>query len=84
VLVTSTQPDGLYLQLGAFGAREGADEFRIKAYQQLPWLNETMYIVSRDRLHRVQLGPFADRAAAQAVADRIRDTLQLKPVFVLR
>jgi rare lipoprotein A len=84
VLATSTQPDGMYLQLGAFGAREGAEEFRIKAYQQLPWLNETMFIVARDRLHRVQLGPFADRAAAQAVADRIRDTLQLKPVFVLR
>jgi rare lipoprotein A len=84
VLATSTQPDGMYLQLGAFGAREGAEEFRIKAYQQLPWLNETMYIVARDGLHRVQLGPFADRAAAQAVADRIRDSLQLKPVFVLR
>ena len=84
VLATSTQPDGVYLQLGAFGAREGADEFRTKTYQQLPWLVETMYIVARDRLHRVQLGPFPDRAAAQSVADRIRDTLQLKPVFVLR
>ena len=84
VLATSTQPDGVYLQLGAFGAREGAEEFRTKAYQQLPWLVETMYIVARDRLHRVQLGPFQDRMAAQAVADRIRDTLQLKPVFVLR
>jgi rare lipoprotein A len=84
VLATSTQPDGVYLQLGAFGAREGAEEFRIKTYQQLPWLAETIYIVARDRLHRVQLGPFADRGAAQAVADRIRDTLQLKPVFVLR
>jgi len=84
VLATSTQPDGVYLQLGAFGAREGAEEFRTKAYQQLPWLVETMYIVARDRLHRVQLGPFPDRIAAQAVADRIRDTLQLKPVFVLR
>jgi rare lipoprotein A len=84
VLATSTQPDGVYLQLGAFGGREGAEEFRTKAYQQLPWLVETMYIVARDRLHRVQLGPFQDRVAAQAVADRIRDTLQLKPVFVLR
>ena len=84
VLATSTQPDGIYLQLGAFGAREGAEEFRIKTYQQLPWLNETILIVSRDRLHRVQLGPFSDRANAQATADRIRDALQLKPVFVLR
>lgn len=84
VLPTSTQPDGVYLQLGAFGAPEGAEEFRIKTYQQLPWLNETMYIVARDRLHRVQLGPFVDRAAAQGIADRIRESLQLKPVFVLK
>ena len=84
VLATSTQADGVYLQLGAFGAQEGAEEFRIKTYQQLPWLNETIYIVARDRLHRVQLGPFADRAAAQTIADRIRESLQLKPVFVLR
>jgi len=84
VLATTALADGLYLQLGAFGARENAEEFRTKAYQQLTWLNEAMHIVSRDRLHRVQLGPFPDRAAAQAVADRIRDALQLKPVFVLR
>ena len=84
VLPVSTQPDGMYLQLGAFGAREGAEEFRVKTYQQLPWLNETMYIVARDRLYRVQLGPYPDRGVAQTIADRIREALQLKPVFVLR
>jgi rare lipoprotein A len=84
VLQTSIQPDGMYLQLGAFGARDGAEEFRVKTYQQLPWLTETLYIVTRDRLHRVQLGPFADRGVAQGMADRIRESLQLKPVFVLK
>lgn len=84
ILPTSTQPDGVYLQLGAFGAAAGAEEFRIKTYQQLPWLTETIYIVSSGNLHRVQLGPYADRAAAQAIADRIRDSLQLRAVFVVR
>jgi rare lipoprotein A len=84
VLAASVQPDGVYLQLGAFGAREGAEEFRIKTYQQLPWLTETLYIVARDRLHRVQLGPYKDRPAAQAVANRIREALQLAPMFVVR
>lgn len=84
VLPTSTQADGVYLQLGAFGAREGAEEFRVKTYQQLPWLTESMFIVDRDRLHRIQLGPYKDRSAAQAVADRIRDSLQLVPMFVLK
>jgi rare lipoprotein A len=84
VLTTATQPDGIYLQLGAFGAAAGAEEFRIKTYQQLPWLTETIYIVARDGLHRAQLGPYADRAAAQAVADRIRESLDLRAVFVVR
>jgi len=83
-LPTSTQPDGIYLQLGAFGAREGADEFRTKVYQQLGWLNDTIYIVARDRLFRVQLGPYKDRAEAGAVAEKIRESLQMTPVFVLK
>ncbi|MFN0162440.1 MAG: septal ring lytic transglycosylase RlpA family protein [Burkholderiales bacterium] len=84
VLATASQPDGVYLQLGAFGAAAGAEEFRIKTYQQLPWLTEAIYIVARDGVHRVQLGPYADRAAAQVIADRIRETLQLRAVFVVR
>lgn len=83
-LPTSTQPDGVYLQLGAFGARDGAEEFRTKVYQQLPWLNETIYIVARDRLFRVQLGPYKDRVAAGAAAEKIRETLQFTPMFVLK
>jgi len=83
-LPTSTQPDGVYLQLGAFGAREGAEEFRIKVYQQLSWLNDTIYIVARERLFRVQLGPYKDRAEAGVAAEKIRETLQFTPVFVLK
>ena len=83
-LPISTQPDGVYLQLGAFGARDGAEEFRIKTYQQLPWLTQTIYIVSQANLHRVHLGPYADRSGAQAIADRIREALQFKPIFVLK
>jgi rare lipoprotein A len=83
-LPTSTQPDGVYLQLGAFGARDGADEFRTKVYQQLGWLNDTIYIVARDRLFRVQLGPYKDRVEAGAVAEKIRQSLQFTPMFILK
>jgi rare lipoprotein A len=78
------QPDGVYLQLAAFGAREGAEEFRIKTYQQLPDLTETIFIVTQNNLHRLHLGPYKDRAAAQAAADKLRDALQMKPVFVVK
>jgi rare lipoprotein A len=83
-LQTSTQPDGVYLQLGAFGARDGAEEFRAKVYQELSWLTDTIYIVARDRLFRVQVGPYKDRAAATVAAEKIRETMQLTPVFVLK
>jgi rare lipoprotein A len=83
-LPTSNQPDGIYLQLGAFGAREGAEEFRIKVYQQLSWLTETAYIVARDRLFRVQLGPYKDRTEAAGIAEKIRQALQFKPMFILK
>jgi rare lipoprotein A len=83
-LPTSTQPDGVYLQLGAFGAREGADEFRTKVYQQLGWLNDAIYIVARDRLFKVQLGPYKDRTEAAAMAEKVRQGMQLSPVFVLK
>jgi cell division protein FtsN len=70
--------------LGAFGARDGAEEFRAKVYQRLGWLTETAYIVARDRLFRVQLGPYKDRAEAAGVAEKIRESLQFSPMFILK
>lgn len=83
-LPTATQPDGVYLQIGAFGARENAESFRTRVSQQLAWLTETIFVVPGNNLHRLQVGPYRNRDEAGKIAERIRDTLQLKPVFVLR
>ncbi len=83
-LPTTTQPDGVYLQIGAFGARENAESFRTRVSPQLAWLTEAIFVVSGNNLHRLQVGPYKNRDDAGKIAEKIRETLQLKPVFVLR
>ena len=83
-LPTSTQPDGVYLQIGAFGARDNAESFRAHISRELGWLAETVYIVSGANISRVQVGPYKNRDEAGKIAEKIRETLQLKPVFVLK
>ena len=83
-LATSTQPDGTYLQIGAFGARDNAESFRARVQRDLAWLTESIYVVPGPTVNRVQIGPYKSRDEAGKIAEKIRDTLQLKPVFVLK
>ena len=80
----SAEAGGVYLQLGAFSARENAENFRAKINGQLSWLDRAIEILPRDGLFRLHVGPYRDRAEAGAIADRIRDALDLKAVFVTR
>ncbi|MGB7542282.1 MAG: septal ring lytic transglycosylase RlpA family protein [Burkholderiales bacterium] len=80
----AAEANGIFLQLGAFSARENAENFRVKIYQQLAWLNQPIRIERKGGLFRLHLGPYRNRAEATGVADRIRDSLELKPVVVVR
>lgn len=75
---------GIYLQLGAFSARDNAENFRVRVYQQLAWLNDPIRIVARGGMYRLDLGPYRDRAEAAGMAEKIRDALQFRPVVVVR
>jgi rare lipoprotein A len=75
---------GIYLQLGAFSGRDNAENFRIRVYQQLTWLNDAIQIFSRDGMFRLHLGPYRDRDEANVMAEKIREALQFKPVVVVR
>jgi rare lipoprotein A len=80
---TVAEAKGIYLQLGAFSARESAENFRVRVYRELPWLSEPIHVVggSPTRLH---LGPFKSQEEARAMADRIQAELNLRPVLVVR
>jgi rare lipoprotein A len=79
--VVTQETAGLYLQLGAFSSRENAESFRNHISGDLPWLNEPIAIVSRDGLNRVRLGPYRTREEAQAIADKVRASLNFDPVI---
>ena len=80
----AAEANGVYLQLGAFSARQNAESFLARISGQLPWLDKAIEIFQRDGLFRLHLGPFRDRTEAGGIADRISDALDLKAVFVIR
>ena len=73
---------GIFLQLGAFSARDNADSFRNRVYQQLAWLNDAIQIHSRNGMYRLHLGPFRDRDEATSMAEKIRAELDFKPLLI--
>lgn len=75
---------GVFLQLGAFGSRENADDFLGKMRVELDTLAAPLQVVAKDNLFRVHAGPYADRATAAREAARIDERLGLKPFVVVR
>ena len=75
---------GVYLQLGAFSARESAENFRARLQRELAWLAEALHVFAGDALFRLQLGPYRSQDEARAVAERIQRELNLAPMLVVR
>ena len=78
------EPAGIWLQLGAFSSREGAESFRDHATRELTWLHEPIDISARDGLNRVRLGPYRNRTEANAIGDKVRETLGFSPTLIAR
>ena len=77
-------PPGVYIQLGAFTNPENADLLRNALGRELEWLNEPVHIAAGGNFHRVQIGPYRDRAGAERAAARIVSDMGGKPAFVTR
>jgi rare lipoprotein A len=78
------QAASVYLQLGAFAARESAENFRARVLRELAWLSQAIHVVAGDALYRLQLGPFRSHDDARRVAERIRAELNVAPLVVVR
>lgn len=74
----------LFLQLGAFSARESAENFRARIARELAWLSDTIQVVAGGTLFRLQVGPYRTQADARSIADRIQSELGLRPMIVGR
>ena len=80
-----TAPRGsVWLQLGAFASADNAENLKNHLARELDWLPEPLRIISGGGLHRLQLGPYASRADADRVAERIRSSLGGRPTIVIR
>ena len=73
---------GIYLQLGAFSSQANAESFRDTIRKQLSWLDRPIRIERHDRLFRLHLGPYPNRGAASATAEKIRAELDFKPLVI--
>ena len=80
----TTDAGGIYLQLGAFGSRENAENFLARMKIQIEWLASTLHVVSRDGLFRVHAGPYAREADARQAADRVSQALGVRPYVLTR
>ena len=81
---TSSAPKGIFLQLGAFANADNAESLKNHLADELDWLAEPMHIQPGGGIHRLQLGPYASRAEADKVAEKIRSALGAKPTVVVR
>ena len=82
--VVAQELAGVWLQLGAFSSVEGAESFRDRATRQMPWVFEPISVTQRDGLHRVRLGPYRTREEADAIADKVRQSLGYAPIVTNR
>ena len=81
---TAQAAPGFWLQLGAFGQRDGAVGFQQRVAREIDWLAPLMAIFNERKLHRLQAGPYASRADAAGAADRVRAAISLVPAIVER
>jgi rare lipoprotein A len=79
-----TEAQGVFLQLGAFSAREAAENFRVRVYRELAWLSEAIQVVASGAVFRLHLGPYRTQDEARSIADRIQSELNLQPMLVTR
>ena len=75
---------GIYLQLGAFSIYDNADNFLARMRVELSSVADTLSISAKDGLFRVHVGPYADQTLAQQAADKIAQSLAIKPVLLVR
>ena len=80
----AAEPTGLFLQLGAFANPANAENFSARLKRELDWLAHPLTVYGRSGLYRLYLGPFKDRAEANATSKKLQEALDVKPVVIRR
>ncbi|MDH2915383.1 MAG: septal ring lytic transglycosylase RlpA family protein [Gallionella sp.] len=81
---TAGAPTGkVYLQLGAFKAKQGAESFLGKMGAVMGDGGKKLALYEKDGLTRVHLGPFANAGEARVAAAKLQSKLGFKPFVSL-
>jgi rare lipoprotein A len=83
-LVAAADSGGIYVQLGAFGMAENAEQFRNKLKLELAHLADKLQVVTADGLFKVRIGPYADQVQASHSAAEIRKALNINTMVIFR
>lgn len=75
---------GHFIQMGAFGNRDNAEALRAHLARELGALGDKLVINAAKGIFRVQLGPWADAAAAQQAGNQVRERLGMNTIIVQR
>lgn len=81
-IISNTTAHGYYIQLGAFSSLENAENLKTHISRQLDWLTETPQIYPSDNLHKLQIGPYKTKTAANKIAERIFAETGYKPALI--
>ena len=84
VVAVTAERKGRFLQLGAFGSRDNADNYLARLRAQVDWLAPALHVYPKDGLFRVHAGPYANQAEARTAADRISQALGIKTMVLVR
>lgn len=76
--------EGVFLQIGAFSRADNAQQLVARLARELAVDPERTRVVLRDKLHRVQMGPYSSDDEALADRARVRERLDLNAVLVRR
>ena len=81
--VTSTYSNKIYLQLAAFSVYNSADIFLKRMRTELPKFANTLAITAKNGLFKVHTGPYANQILARQAADKISESLLIRPIFLV-
>lgn len=74
----------IYLQLGAFSARENADKFVAQVKSQLAKTPNALAVFIKDGLYRAASGPYATRKEAMEAAPALAKLIKARPLVIFR
>lgn len=84
VVAVTTDWKGVFLQLGAFGSLDNADNYLARLRSQVDELAPSLHVYTKDGLFRVHAGPYANQIEARAAANRISQALGVKALVLTR